>query len=301
MNTDTGYESSITGFIDYTATMETGSAGVWQLVGYVILLGTIVSLLPQIYNLIKRKSSYGMNPMTLFVSNFSQYILVFNIICLRSSDFIAACQVSFFQILPRLMTFLNAFALWIVYLPIIVLNTLYFDREVRPYRQQEAFKGEWIFNRLFLSLNVGGSMIILIIYFTLLLTTGIGSEEITMMGKTFGTIALLAVVVQYLPQFITTCKLRDNGSFSLILLALQAPGGTASALFMAIGQGDHWTTWMSTLAASVQQFTLLFLCIFFKIQKRRQTRKQLASPLIDDSSTTANMIDPHMYDQPMLD
>ncbi|OHT03553.1 PQ loop repeat family protein [Tritrichomonas foetus] len=299
MNTDTGFEYSMSGFLDYTASMETGSSGIWQLVGYIILLGTVISLIPQIHSLIKRRSSYGLNPLTLYITNFSQYILLFNIICLRTSDFVAIQQVNFFQILPRLMTFLNAFALWVAYLPIIFLNMVYFDKEPRSVRQQDAIPIEQLFNRLFTILNVVGSVIIMFIYFALLIFTGIGSSPITVMGKFFGTATLVSVVIQYIPQFITTCKLKDNGSFSLLLLAIQAPGGTASALFMAIGQGDHWTTWISTLAASIQQFCLLFLCLFFKWRRRRN--KRFRQPLLgDESSATPNVVDPLMHDQNIL-
>ncbi|OHT06742.1 PQ loop repeat family protein [Tritrichomonas foetus] len=299
MNTDSGYEYSMSGFIDYTASMETGSSGIWQVVGYLILLGTVISLIPQIYTLIKRKSSYGLNSMTLYVTNFSQYILLFNIVCLRTSDFIAIQQASFFTVLPRLMTFLNAFALWVAYLPIIFLNLLYFDKESRLVRPQESIPRERFFNRFFTVLNAAGSIVIMIIYFSLLIFTGVGSTPITTMGKFFGTATLFIGIIQYIPQFVTTCKLKDNGSFSILLLCLQAPGGTASAMFMCFGQGDHWTTWISTLSASIQQFCLLFLIIFFKLRRRRF--KKFTEPLLDQSSATPNVIDPIMFEKNVLD
>lgn len=299
MNSDTGFDYSLAGFTDYTSTMETGSSGIWQALGYIIFTGTVISLIPQIHSLIKMKSSYGINPMTPFVSNFSQFILLFNIICLRSSDFVAATQVNFFQVLPRLMTFMNAFALWIVYLPVILLITIFFDKEKRHNRPSDNLRKEWYFTVFFTCANIIGSFILLFIFFIMVFATGIGSKVITTMGKTFGTIALVSVIIQYIPQFITTCKLRDNGSFSLLLLAIQAPGGTASALFMAIGQNDHWTTWMSTLAASIQQFCLLFLCIIFKIQRRR--KKRLNEPLLNQSASTPNFIDPALFDKNFLD
>jgi hypothetical protein len=78
-----------------------------------------------------------------------------------------------------------------------------------------------------------------------------------------------------------TCHLKDSGSLSLALLAIQAPGGTLNALFMWIGQEDDWTTWISILAASVQQFILLGICVFFKLRKRRVMQQKGKG---DDSS-----------------
>lgn len=293
MNSDHGgYDYSFAGFNDYTSQMNESSSVIWRAAGLLIFFGTIISLIPQIYNIIKNRSSYGINPMTIFVSNFSQFILLLNIICLRSSDFIAAIQVNIFQSIPRLMTFINAFALWFFYLPIIVLTTMYFDREKRKNRNQNNIRNEWIFNLFFLCLNIIGSIIIISIFCWLIVIKGIGSKIMVSIGKLCGSITVLSVLFQYLPQFYTTCKIRGNGSFSLLLLAIQAPGGTLSAIFMAIGQNDHWSTWASTLAASIQQFILLFLCLIFKYQKRR--RNKLEIPLLSQVST-AKSIDSNLF------
>lgn len=297
MNHDTGGNKySFSGFNDYTSQMNESSSGIWQAVGYFIFIGTVASLFPQIYCLIKKRTSYGINPMTPFVSNFSQFILLLNIICLRSSDFIAAIQVNFFESLPRLMTFANAFALWFFYLPIIVLTTVFFDRENRKNRNHLNLRNDWIFNLFFLCLNIIGSIVLMLIFILLIFLKGIGSDIMTSIGKICGSITVVTVVIQYLPQFYTTCKIRSNGSFSLLLLAIQAPGGTLSAIFMAIGQNDHWSTWASTLAASIQQFLLLFLCLIFKFKRRKRNKYQ--DPLLSQISTsTTKSVDSIMYDK----
>jgi uncharacterized protein with PQ loop repeat len=111
------------------------------------------------------------------------------------------------------------------------------------------------------------------------------------MGKFFGTVAGLICVAQYLPQMITTCKLRSSGSLSLVLLSIQAPGGLLNAIFMAVGQKDDWTTYISILAASVQQFLLLGICLFFKVRKKRP-RHTMST---EDSSSTGKVSDPLLF------
>lgn len=288
MNSDNhGNDYSFAGFNDYTSQMNENSSGIWKIVGYLIFVGTIISLIPQIYNLIKRRTSYGINPMTPFVSNFGQFILLLNIICLRSSDFMAAIQVNFFHSLPRLMTFVNAFALWFFYLPIIVLITVFFDHANNRNKKPNELHREWIFNLFFLFLNIIGSFILLFLFFILIFISGIGSKIITTIGKLLGSLTVISVFIQYLPQFYTTCKIKDNGSFSLLLLGIQAPGGALSAIFMAIGQNDHWTTWASTLAASIQQFLLLFLCLIFKFRRRR--RNKFDEPLLTSTPSISSI------------
>jgi hypothetical protein len=69
---------------------------------------------------------------------------------------------------------------------------------------------------------------------------------------------------------ITTCKIKSSGSLSLLLLAIQCPGGLINSIFMIFGQGDNWTTWLSILAAAIQQGILLVICLVFSAKKKQR-------------------------------
>jgi hypothetical protein len=117
---------------------------------------------------------------------------------------------------------------------------------------------------------------------------GCGSAWVVMVGKFFGTFATFMCIVQYVPQMITTCRLKSSGSLSLLLLALQSPGGFINAAFMWIGQGDDWTTWISILAAAVQQAILLGICLYFKHKKKVKAE-------VSDASIADGLLDNQKY------
>jgi uncharacterized protein with PQ loop repeat len=117
-----------------------------------------------------------------------------------------------------------------------------------------------------------------------------------MLGRTIGTITTCIVVVQYVPQMVTTCRLRGPGSLSIALMAIQAPGGTLNALFMWLAQGDDWTTWISIEAASVQMFILLanssyFKCRAWRERKARQGEQKSLSGSSDEGDRRQRLLD----------
>jgi hypothetical protein len=97
--------------------------------------------------------------------------------------------------------------------------------------------------------------------------TGFQSTFIHTCGRLTGVVAFIMELVQFIPQLITTIKLQDNGSLSLLMLEIQAPTNLANGLFMWLGQGDDFTTFASAMLDATQEFTLLGLCIFFKWKK----------------------------------
>ena len=292
MNSETGWDDSFHGFVDYSLCFPSSEV-IWMIIAWIIFFGTVISLIPQIHLIVAQRSSFGLNSFTIFVTSFGQFILVMNILCLKSADFIGALQYPFTQTISRFMTFVNALMLWICYLPIVYLNTIFFDTEPRIVRNNEKIARERYLARAMFVIGPVIQLIIVLAYVAIAFLHGFGSSYMVSMGKFWGTLSCFLVIAQYVPQMWTTCKIRGNGSLSLILLAIQAPGGTVNALFMWIGQGDDWTTWISTLAAAIQQFILLAICLVFKWQRRH---KRMNSPLVEESSATQKMTDPLIID-----
>jgi len=126
-----GYEYSFNGFVDYGACYhEVGS--LWQAIGWVIFFGTVVSIIPQIISLVKNRTSYGLNPLTVFLTSWGQFVLALNYVCLHSADFVGIFQYSFTRWIPRLSTFINLFILWFLYSVIPFGIYIFADMAVRP-------------------------------------------------------------------------------------------------------------------------------------------------------------------------
>jgi hypothetical protein len=92
-----------------------------------------------------------------------------------------------------------------------------------------------------------------------------------------GTISTVLEIGFFVPQMWTTCKLRDGGSLSLLMLEIQAPADLANSLYMWLGTGDHWTTWLTVLVNSGEEFTLLGTCLVFRCLAASQRSREEAA------------------------
>ena len=264
---------TLNGFVDYTFCFPESSV-TWTIVGSIIVIGSSISIIPQMVNIVKNKTSFGLNPLTIFVSSFSQFILVTNVVSLHDFDFVGFLQFPFARVIPRFLTFMVTFVLWYFYLVIPFLNMIFLDLKLRMKRDNEQIRREKFFARFTAVFLPISASIFILIFLIMGTSKGFNSVLVQGYGGMCGTIATIIGFAQYIPQMITTIKFEDPGSLSLLLLFIQAPGGVANALFMWIGQGDHWTTWISILSASIQQFILIFIILFFKVKKWRIRKMQ---------------------------
>jgi uncharacterized protein with PQ loop repeat len=270
MSSEVGFRDSFHGFVDYSFCFPESDI-VWNLVGIFIFLGTRISIIPQYYNIISTRSAFGLDSVTLFVIVTGQYILVANIVALQAADFVGVLQYSFDTVIWRLFTFINAAANWLSYLPCSFLAMIFFDRRPRPLRAAEQIAKEDVVN---LWLTVAGPiacLLLAVINFAMGPAYGFGASELLLLGRVLGIVAAALWAWQYIPQIITTCRLRSPGNLSLILLAIQAPGSMINAIFMFVGQGNDWTTAISSFLLSLEQFFLLGTCIFFNVKNGRCT------------------------------
>ena len=287
MDTFVGYKYSWAGFIDYSNCYHKVEP-IWIVVGVGITLGTVISVIPQLWNFVKNRSSYGLNSFTVATTSIGQYVNVLNYVCLHGADFIGMISHPCTVFLPRLLSFINIFMLWYMYIGNTFLNFIFFDKQPRQRRTKKDIKLDYKVNLSFsLGLNVT-NFVLTALYIIFGLFYGFESESLRRYGHILGTTGGVIAFAQYAPQMYTTCKLQDPGSLSLVLLAIQAPGGTINTLFLAIGNKDNWTTWLPLFVGATQQFILLFICIFF-VCRNKKKRAQLAldsNSLIEKESMT---------------
>jgi uncharacterized protein with PQ loop repeat len=261
MDKNPGFKDSWSGFIDYSACYHE-VAPFWIAVGSLVFLGTGLSIVPQIYRLTRLRTSAGLSCLFVTITSIRQVLIVVNIFCLHNADFYGTFQISPRLTIPRFLSFATAFVLWFVYLPINFMTFVFFPAG--------ATKREWRFNLGLSSILVFLSYVALVPYFSIGATYGFGSQTIAHLGKVCGIVSSVVTVCQYAPQFVTVFKLKDNGSFSLLTLGIQAPGGTVSTAFMAFGNGENWSTWLPLGMSALQQWFLLALCLFYKAKQRLQ-------------------------------
>ena len=261
-----GYKFSWPGFLDYSNCYH-DLKHFFIIVGSIIWIGTALSLFPQLYRIINNRTSYGISPLFVVLTSSNHFLLVINYLCLHNADFAGLNQYSFFSVFPRFLTFLNLFTLWYSYFPVLFLIFIFFDKEPRKIRPKSFFHIEWKYSLSYSLSFLFGFFLIFYIFHHSSILHGYGSLTILSIGKFCGGLASIFSIVHYIPQFITTYKLKDHGSLSLLMLGIQAPGGFINVFVMAFGQGEHWTTFISVLFSSSQQFFLLALCLYYKYNK----------------------------------
>jgi len=261
------YRRAYCGFIDYSFFYHKVDT-FWKVIGVIIFFGTIISFIPQITTIIERRSNFGLSSIAIWVSSFQQFILVANLISLHPYDFVGLVQIPFSQCWGKLLSFGSVFILWFSYHFITYLNTVFFDQASRERRPSETIYGERKRNITFIVVVASSLIGVLTIIVLIGIREGFNSDQLINYGGALGTLSSMLVYIQYLPQMITTIKFQDPGSLSLLTIIIQAPGGIFNTCFMIFGNHDHWTTWISFLAATVQQLILLVIVLYYTCKKK---------------------------------
>jgi uncharacterized protein with PQ loop repeat len=268
-----GFALSWSGFVDYWG-MYSEVHLFWIIGGVALVIGTSLSVVPQLYRIVRLRSCVGVSPLFVLITSIGQILVVMNMFCLNNAQFTGTLQISPSRTLPAFLSFGISFGLWLTYLPVCNMIITFYQHGP-----------SWFGTIAIAAATVLSEMLLMIIYFVVacFAGTGFSSDHLQYLGMVFGMAAAVVTVIQYIPQFITTCKLKDNGSFSLVMLAIQAPGGTMNMFLMAFGNGQHWSTWGSLAVSSVQQFSMLALCIFYKCRAR--AKKELPDRSLSASLT----------------
>ncbi|EAX91708.1 hypothetical protein TVAG_327170 [Trichomonas vaginalis G3] len=275
-------DAFLSGFLDYTWFYPIAAIS-WMILGTCLMIGTSFSVLPQIHLLIKNRSSYGLNPFTIFTVHMNQLIIIINIVALNVPDFVGLPQVvPWYLPFSRLLTIGNALMLWIFYMPIIFFTYIYFDKNVYKNRDVSKVIRDGYTTKIFAVLNPFTSLILFLLIEIFIVYKGIHNDLLTYYGKMMGTASTIIVVIQYFPQMYTTFKLKTNGSLSILMLCIQAPGGLVNSLFLWLGQHDDWSTWISYMGAAVEQFILLGMCIYYKCVNKKKVEEQ---PLMNNDQS----------------
>ena len=133
-------------------------------------------------------------------------------------------------------------------------------------------------------LNIGSSILLLVLWCVLGTKLGFNSKVIKYIGEICGYLSVILEIIQYVPQYITTIKIKDNGSLSLLMLEIQGPSCLANGLYMAIARHESLSTYATSLVDASAQIGLLVLCWCFKLcrymEKSDPDYEQLSAVLL---------------------
>ena len=188
----------------------------------------------------------------------------FNVVCLKYQDFVGLLLYNNQYTFARLMTFILVFGQFCLYLSVVFQLWTFFDRKPRMKRDEDAIKKDQFMIRLLPIVAITLFTSCLLVWAVIGLLLGFDSNPIKVIGKVSGYVAFVIEIIQFIPQTVTTIKLRDHGALSLLMLEIQAPVNLANAFYMWLGAHEDFTTFAASLADGIWEFIILALCIYFK-------------------------------------
>eukprot|EP01137_Pigoraptor_chileana_P037626 Opistho-2@34989 len=230
--------------------------------GSIILVGILLSYLPQHITIVVRKSSEGISSLFLLLGTFSAVTSLLNAFVLQY-DTLACCSswgfrrcniemLKIYQLSVQAACLYGVFILFLIYFKV--------KREGRH---------ELVMARILFGVSVSLSVLFSIILACMISTLGGTSRPVHYYGVSLGIFSVGAVLLQYLPQLYKTFRRKDPGSLSIPMMMIQTPGTFIWTYFLASGHDASVTTWLPYLTTACLQGTLLIMCIIFWWRNKR--------------------------------
>ncbi|BFU21570.1 PQ loop repeatcontaining protein [Entamoeba histolytica KU27] len=250
-------------------------------IGLVIMIGTILSVIPQYVKLIRTRDSSGLSPFYLLIQFINQVTTVANA-CITNATYIHSCvYIGFSQCFPVLVSWTQIMLLAMVYLPQIFFYLLFYPN-----------KKEFILFKLpliCLPIVIIISIICLGTVPLLEFTDGECGDITGGFAFVYGIIAAVCVIIQWSPQIYMTFRRKAAGALSMLMLSITAPGMTVLTLYMIFITKQPFSTWLSNAASAVQQLILLSMLVYYELLLPRFKHKdQEKAPLVENEQQTIN-------------
>ncbi|KAK4237336.1 hypothetical protein C8A03DRAFT_34709 [Achaetomium macrosporum] len=267
------------------------------IVSVVIVIGMLISYLPQHFRIINRRTSEGISPYFVLLGTTSATSAFANILLLpKSRQDVACCkELDSFHCVAGLLGIAQLGVQWICFTFIFVLFLVFFRyNSVDDAGDNELVddgQPRWQTALLVASLTLLHGLAVIVI--TGVLSTA-AKDYLAIWANVLGVMAALLAGVQYIPQIWTTYHLKHVGSLSIPMMCIQTPGGFlfAGSLFARLGWAG-WSSWGIFLLTATMQGFLLYLAIYYEIQSRTSGAEapKSPSPILGRSQLQANVFD----------
>ncbi|KAI1615773.1 hypothetical protein EDD37DRAFT_206777 [Exophiala viscosa] len=248
-----------------------------------ILLGILISYLPQHLRIIRLRSSYGLSPYFVLLGTTSGTCAFANILVLpRSRTDIACCrEVDEFACLAGLLGVAQVGVQWTCFTIILLLFLIFFPRTTNPLTddQDDPPKDELAPSyRTAITvtvISVVHAIIIAILSFYFVYARPQHSQG---WANFLGILSTVLASIQYFPQIYTTFMLKRVGSLSIPMMLIQTPGSFVWAASLAARLGSEgWSAWGVYLVTGCLQGTLLIMGMYFEWVHTRREKEDLQS------------------------
>ncbi|KAF2458925.1 hypothetical protein BDY21DRAFT_339288 [Lineolata rhizophorae] len=281
-----------------------------------ILFGILVSYLPQHYRIIARRSSEGLSPYFVLLGTTSGTCAFFNILTLQGSrDAIACCAgaeggIPAFACGAALMGIAQVGVQWACFFVIMLLFLIFYPRDTdieqlpdrqpdspstmrtslltpttspapthprEPHAHPGAKPPAHPYRLAVLTVALSLTHLLILFLLTLFLYT-LAPRALTPFANVLGLCASVLASIQYLPQIVTTFRLRAVHSLSIPMMCIQTPGSFVWAASLAARLGwAGWSAWLVYVVTGCLQGGLLVMGIMFEVRAWRKRKARVES------------------------
>ncbi|KAJ4301563.1 hypothetical protein N0V90_003656 [Kalmusia sp. IMI 367209] len=243
-----------------------------------ILVGILVSYLPQHVKIIMRRSSRGLSPMFVLLGTVSGTASIANILTLPESTRDMACcsEIGSFPCAAALLGIAQIGVQWTCFFFIMLLFLIFFPRNAQDPEEQDSNLPTW-----------KEAIVVLALSLTFFVFAFLGSVTFVYAAPThlrgwanfLGLLGTALAAVQYLPQIATTWRLQETGSLSVPMMCIQTPGSFVFAASLAVRLGPGgWSAWGLFILTGMLQGVLLGMSLWF-LWRDRQAAKAGSGPV----------------------
>jgi len=246
-----------------------------------LVIGTVVSYIPQYIAIVRAGSSEGISFMMLAILLLSSFLTAINSGILKWTHVVCCQHLSLGQCLKNNLATEQLLAGAILTIVLYILFLVYFKTEpTGKHTREKRVRNKLIALGTFvavITLSVLLSVLGGILYYTLKFT----SKVLIGYAQALGTTSSIMMVLEWAPQIYTTWKMKSPGSLSVLMLLIQIPGSLLVIYFQAILNEADFTTWAPYFFQCVEQGILVAMCLIFWIRSK-QNRGLEKRPLLEE-------------------
>ncbi|KAF6229026.1 hypothetical protein HO133_007140 [Letharia lupina] len=252
-----------------------------------ILLGILVSYLPQHHRIISRRSSTGISPYFVLLGTTSGTCAFANILTLPASRRDLACcrELSGFECVAGALGIAQVGVQWSCFMVILFLFLLFFPRTPSDAKSKDEPT-----YRLAITVFLTSIVHLVLTFLVSVIIIYLYRSRLASWAHFLGIFGTCLAAIQFLPQIWTTWKLQEMGSLSIPMMCIQTPGSFVWVGSLAARFGwEGWSTWGIYLVTGVLQGCLLVMGITFELRARKKGKAGLGG-VAGDSNEHANQM-----------
>ncbi|KAK6544794.1 hypothetical protein TWF694_001477 [Orbilia ellipsospora] len=251
-----------------------------------LLLGILISYLPQHHRIISRRTSEGISPLFLLLGVTSGTCALANIWMLGWGVVeCCASDLGPFQCFAGMLGILQVTTQWSCFMVILLLFLIYFPLATPVLPTSDALSTDSHHHKnpspttaVTISLLSFLHLIVTLVISVFLYRTA-SPTAILNWTSFLGIQSTILASIQYIPQIYTTYKLKAVGSLSIPMMCIQTPGSFVWALSLATREGTDWSSWLVYCVTGTLQGSLLVMAIIF--ERRRKSEEADAALFAD--------------------